>query len=324
MKIVKRFVLWLAAMLAVILIADAAGAAVHYSISGRMLRGTANASPEKMSFPLEAPQNEEEERKNSSVLASRTNLDDYSSEISQGMVGNLSYSNYRYDTALIFLNREGRHEFSGGTYARVYRDTGDKNDDAFRCFGLIHINSLAQMPETAVLQEALERDPDCTLRLDAYTIEHNTVTPVSVTLLDASGKEMQTVTFPADGDVIHSDDCYIFNRYSYKEDAVNSASVLEGIQLAKEGIRPADRLAEKYAETLPLGEDSYEKESVRFGICSVAIVCTSIVNGNAMSGVQQVTYTEGVIFYSVILGVIVTVILLTVWLIKDKKEKSKY
>ena len=95
------------------------------------------------------------------------------------------------------------------------------------------------------------------------------------------------------------------------------------MQLTQAGERPVDHLVQKYEKKLPVGTDSYEKESVHFGICSAAFVRSEIIDGNALISTEQVTDTEGVIFYSIIPGVIVTVILLTVRRVKSGKEQSR-
>lgn len=322
MKTVKRFFIWFAAMLAVILIADAAGGALLYFAGKSSLTGAMSGYAKKMTFPLAEPQNEDDEKKNGGILMLRSALSDYTEEIHTGLVGNLTFSNCIFDVADIVLNREGRHALSTGIFAMVYSDRGESGDWVRHCFGLIRVNELAQMPEAAALADALRQYPDSPVRLDAYKIENNKVTPVSVTLTDESGAALQTVTFAADGDIIRADNCYIYNKESTPaDDDENTNALLWKLQCAQAGERPADRLARKYEEKLPVGTDSYEKDSVHFGICSLAFVHSEIIDGNALVNVEQFTYTKGVIFYSMILGAIVTAVLLIVWVAQSKKAK---
>ena len=320
MKTVKRFFIWFAAMLTVILIADAACGALLYIAGKSSLTGAMSGYAKKMTFPLAEPQNEDDEKKNGGILMLRSALSDYTEEVRTGLVGNFTFSNCTFDVADIVLNREGRHALSTGIFAMVYSDRGERTDWVRHCFGLIRVNELAQMPESEALADALKQYPDSTLRLDAYKIENNKVTPVSVTLTDESGAELQTVTFAADGDIIHADNCYIYNKDATpEEDDENANALLWKLQCARAGERPADRLARKYEEKLPIGTDSYENDSVHFGICSVAFVHSEIIDGNAFVSVEQFTYTKGVIFYSIILGTIVTAALLIVWIARSQK-----
>ncbi|MBP0966231.1 MAG: hypothetical protein J5722_01235 [Oscillospiraceae bacterium] len=319
MKTVKRFFIWLAAMLTVILIADAAGGTLLYFAGKKSLTGAMSGYAKKMTFPLAEPQNEDDEKKNGGVLMVRSALSDYTEEVRTGLVGNFTFSNCKFDVADIVLNREGRHALSTGIFAMVYSDYGESGDWVRHCFGLIRVNELVQMPEAAALADALKQYPDSLLRLDAYKIENNKVTPVSVTLTDESGAALQTVTFAADGDVIRADNCYIYNKDATPEDAENANALLWKLQCARAGERPADRLAQKYEEKLPVGTDSYENDSVHFGICSLAFVHSEIIDGNAFVSVEQFTYTKGVIFYSIILGTIVTAALLIVWIMRSQK-----
>lgn len=324
MKLVKRLFIWFVAMLAVILFADAAIGALFYIAGKSSLTGATSGYAKKMTFPLEEPQNEDDEKKNGGILMIRSVLGDYTEGTRSSLVGNFLFANCRFDVADIVLNREGRHALSTGVFAMVYSDRGESFDWVRHCFGLIRVNELAQMPEAASLADALEQYPDSSLRLDAYKIENNKVTPVSVTLLDESGAKLQTVTFAADDDIIRADNCYIYNKDTTPaDDDENANALLWKLQFAQAGERPADRLAQKYEEKLPTGTDSYEKDSVHFGIFSIAFVHSEIIDGNALVNVEQFTYTEGVIFYSSILGTIVTAVLLIVWIAESKRRNMK-
>lgn len=323
MNTVKRFVIWLAAMLAVILLADALGCLRHFIVTGNLIRGSMDGKARKMTFPLEEPQNEDEEKRNSAILKHRAAWCDYAAKSRVGLIGNILYENYRYDVTNITLNRDGWYAFSTGVFAKVYRDYGEPTDYALHCFGLIRVNTLAQRPEAAAFADALKQYPNSKLRLDAYIIESNNITPVSVTLLDDSGAELQTVTFAADGDVIEADDCYIYNSDAIPKDDENTDPMLWMIRLAQSGTRPSDPLAQKYVEELPAGADYYEDDALHIGICSIAFIHSEISNGYALVSVQQITYTEGVIFYSVIFGVIMTVVLLNKWRKTPKRQNTE-
>ena len=318
MKWVKRIAIWLAGMLCIVLLSNVAGCIMETKFGVDILLPSLRGYSKKMTFPVEEPQNEEEAKNLRAKLGMRATLsNDRLTNAHPTLWERLLFQDIVVDETMMFTSPDGLHDFSEGSYVPACDETVG-TVLLLQTIGLIDMEDFAQLEGVDDLIAVLKEHPDAQVRLEAYTMDKYHVMPVSVTVKDdANGTVYQHIDFPASGEVIQSENCFIAN--DYHEDG-SSLILYQMLTLAKAGERATDKLAAKLIETFPYGQAGFEEEKTSYGLGSVTAQRIEILDeGYGMLTVVRFYFTKSMFLYIAVLGGIMTVIMLIVWLARDKR-----
>lgn len=312
MKIIKRLCIWLAGMLVILAVSTLAGSLFTNQFGVKILMPAMVGYAKKLTFPLDEPTNEDERKKVAALLGVRALLDNQRfSEPHPTIVQRLLFQDITVDESVIFTAPGGLHDFSKGTYASVLDDSIE-SVSLIKTIGLIDMGAFVEKEGADALFDTVQAHPDAVVRLDAYTIDSFHIQPVTVTVVSESGEVYLTQDFPADGEVIRSETCRIQN---------DDSSLYQEMLTARAGERATDRIAEKMLETLPYGQAGFEQEKTSFGLGSVTASRVEIAdNGYGMITVLRFNYCRSLLLYVLPLGAVMTVVMLLVFLGKDRKK----
>ena len=319
MKWTKRILIWLVGMLVIVLLSNTAGSIISKVFGVDILLPTMRGYSRKMTFPVGEPTNEKEAKALRMKLGMRALLsNDRLVNKSPTLWERLLFEDFVVDETIFFTAPEGLHDFSEGSYICACDETNE-NVLLLQTVGLIDVEDFVKLEGTDELIAVLAEHPEAEVRMEAYTIEAYHVMPVSVTVRDAdSGMEYQHIDFPADGDAIKSDTCFIANEYH--EDG-SSLSLHQQLVMAKAGERATDRLAAKLMEKFPYGQANFEEEHTYYGFGSISAHRMEVSDeGYGMLTVIRFDFMKGLLGYTAVLGGIMTVIMLLVFLVHDRKE----
>lgn len=316
MNAVKRTAIWLAAMLAIIFVVNAAGTIiVKKVVADTLLRASMGYSKraERMIHPPADAEDEDEQRRASGSLAVRSLLSDDRIINEPGFFYNLLFLNFQIDVTNIFFDKDGLNELSSGILVSAYRsDRSDSGnlDHMKNTFGVVNINDFCKLDCAEEVYNALESDPGAVIQLNSYTISDYIVKPVSLTLLDADGNELLNVTCPYEGELIERPDCYIFNEY--EDEGYDSDSLYHKMKLAFPGERRSDKIANELIDEVSFDNGDYSTDKTIYGLGNMSMKYIELTGDYSQITVLHIQFIKGVIFYTVILGGIMSIIMFLV------------
>lgn len=317
MKIAKRFGIWLAGILVILLIVNAAATLLAKAGGTDILMPSLKGYSKKMIFTDEMPTDEKEAKGMRAKLGVRALLSDIRfADMGAGEGENglrrLLFSGMCLDESIIFTSSEGVHDFSEGIYAAVY-DEQIEGVKLVQTIGLIELRAFAKTEGVDALTEVLLAHPDAVIQLNAYTMEGLHITPVTVTVTSADGaSEYLKADFPATGAVIESDTCYIV---SDEQDSLGSR-----LALAQMGERASDRAAHKLLESFPFGQANVGEGKNHYAIGSIMSTwIETSADGNGMITVVRIGYLRTVLIATAVLGAVLTAVLLIIFIVKDRR-----
>lgn len=322
MKAVKRIVIWLVAMIVIVLIVNIAGSFIVYKIGvyplSRSLQGYSKKA-ERMLYPSIDSEDEKERIRGSASLAVRTVLSDDHLINEPGFFYNLIFSNIKVDLTNKFFDKNGLNELSSGIFACAYQEDDDTSSSSIgymkKTFGVIDINDFCKLDCASDIYNVLETEPEVVVRLNSYTISDYIVKPVSITLLDENENELLNVECLYEGELIEKSDCYILNEQKDKE--TNSNSIYYKMRNAYLGERKTDRIANKLVNDVNFDKGDYDETKTSYGLGIMSVKHIEVIDGYAEIYVLSCNFVKGVVFYTVILGGIMSLIMLIVIKIKS-------
>lgn len=315
----KRFLkyacVWLVLMIGIVAII---GRVLPEKISESTLTPVLSGYAEKMAFPVEAPADETEEKQIGGMLMMRSILSDSEYKGENDDFAHFSLENYNGNESYVFLNPQGAHDFSYGTYAYAYHDAPEEEArHTAHPVGLIDLGAFTMLDGASALREAMAAHPDAVVRLDAYTVQDYLVQPAKITLTDDAGQVLFTQEFSAEGDIIQAEDCRIYNNY----DSEDLYSGLYGkLRYVHEGDHSAAAKAAAAAKDLLNGKTVSEENKTGTGKISRTVVYQS--NGYQMVYASVVQW-PGVQYYIVMAGVIMTCVLTAAFFIRNGRKQAE-
>lgn len=313
MNIIKRVGVWLALMLAIVLIVNAAGTLIVKSqvadvLFSSMLGYSKRAN--EMIYPVLNTEAGEDEQNGLARLSVRAVLGDERLKTESGFFYNFLFANITVDETNIFFDKDGLNELSSGIFTVVYQDHGKDNDNIRHAVGVISIREFIELDCASKVYGALEKAPDAVIRMDAYTISNYIVHPVSMTLMDADGKELLHTECPYDGELIQASDCFIYNAGMDEECDVES--MYHKMSTAYLGERRTDRIADELVDEVNFDQGDYSKDHTSYGLANMTMQHLEVREEGAQITVFHLRYYKGVIVYTVLLGAVMSVIMLIV------------
>ncbi|MDO5559436.1 MAG: hypothetical protein Q4F95_07540 [Oscillospiraceae bacterium] len=313
MKFIKIISIWLAAMLVIIIISNTAGAFIVNKLSAQVLHyGMIGWSKHADTYIHPVKTSEETIDKSNGLngLIMRSLLTDNHLKSEPGFFYNFLFGNLTIDESEIFLDRNGLNELSSGIFAVVYQSYGRKSDYQQHAIGVIDVRDFIELNNSSEIYSVLDNDPQAVIRLNSYTISNYIVKPVSMTLLDSNGAELLNVEFSYEGELIKASDCYVHNECTDK--SYDNESLYHKMYTAKLGERKTDTIAHELVKEVRFDKGDYMDDRINYGMANITVEHIEVTDGYALITVHQHQYIRGVLFYTILLGVLMTIIMLIV------------
>lgn len=320
----KKFVIWLCSMLAIVLVVNTAGGFFVKLTVGNMyytsLQGFSKKA-ETLIHPEYVEPTEEKKSNGLHGLAGRSSLSNGRLTIENHFLYNFLFMNIYIDESHIFMDKDGTNELSSGIFAIVFKDDNGNTIDydyLRNAAGVVNINEFCKLEGTDEIYKLL-KEQDVTIRLDSYTINENyVITPVELTVLDRDNNEILHQCYPANGEIIKASDLFFHDDTADKEHS--GYSMYKKMTDAYRGVTKADKIAEKLVDKAIFdGEDQRDGKSY-FTFGALIMTKVEVTDNKAMITALRFNYIKGVILYTVIFGTILTVIMVLV--IRAKKRKN--
>ena len=327
MNKVKRIVLWLSIMLVLEVIINAAGAALTQMTAVKLMEGSVIGYSQRSTEMIRPHKDESGNSGRTNGLARlaiRTILSDSRLYTDLNFRGNFLFSNQIIEEKKIFFDENGTTPLSEGIFAVAYKDVGGTTSEYIKnAEGVIDINEFCKLDGAKELYDCLGKCIGETVRLDAFSVDDNYIVhPAELTVLDSAGSELLHLEFPCDGEIIKGSDYYIYEETEKEDDRRNSSvclykkmndaykGELKGTKTARELMKKAD---------FSQGEHYWTKRSYGFG--SVTSKHVESIDGGAMVCVVHFSYIGGVLLYTVICAVVLTVIF---WIVHINRRDPDY
>lgn len=317
----KKFVIWLCSMLAIVLVVNTAGGFFVKLTVGNMLNSSLlgySKKAETFIHPEYVEPTEEKKSNGLHGLAVRSLFSNGRLTNENHFLYNFLFMNIDIDESHIFLDKDGTNELSSGIFANVFKDNGNTTDYILNTAGAVNINEFCKLEGTDEIYKLL-KEQDVTIRLDSYTINENyVITPVELTVLDRDNNEILHQCYPANGEIIKASDLFFHDDTADKEHS--GYSMYKKMTDAYRGVTKADKIAEKLVDKAIFdGEDRRDGKSY-FTFGALIMTKVEVTDNKAMITALRFNYIKGVILYTVIFGTILTVIMVLV--IRAKKRKN--
>lgn len=317
----KKFVIWLCSMLAIVLVVNTAGGFFVKLTVGNMLNSSLlgySKKAETFIHPEYVEPTEEKKSNGLHGLAVRSLFSNGRLINENHFLYNFLFMNIYIDESHIFLDKDGTNELSSGIFANVFKDKGNTTDYILNTAGAVNINEFCKLEGTDEIYKLL-KEQDVTIRLDSYTINENyVITPVELTVLDREHNEILHQCYPANGEIIKASDLFFHDDTADKEHS--GYSMYKKMTDAYRGVTKADKIAEKLVDKAIFdGEDQRDGKSY-FTFGALIMTNVEVTDNKAMITALRFNYIKGVILYTVIFGTILTVIMVLV--IRAKKRKN--
>ena len=309
MRIVKYLAVWLAGLLLCFAASDLVGAVLVRKSLGQTYLNSLTGYSRKMRLPVSPADTADEQKQNAAALYMRALLSDMELRNHGKLLNYLLFTECELEQSLVFLNEEGRHSFSDGTYAAVMRES-DESIDMFRTIGLVDVGVLSASSCADELLAALRDDRDARVVLESYTMEEDLhVQPVRIAVLDAAGQTLMTAELPAEGTVIEEEGVYIDNPLEYEGDPSN---LYEKLRYMRRGERPCQRRSAALSGEVPVGGADCEEDGHTLGLAQVTLWHWEVREGRGEAAVLTVYYLRSVLLYTGIAGVLCGLVLVIV------------
>lgn len=321
MKAIKRIVVWFVAMIVIVLIVNIGGSVIVYKMGvyqlSRSMQGYSRKA-ERMIHPSMDSEDEKERNRSSSSLVMRTVLSDDCLINEPRFINNFIFANFKVDITSKFFDKDGLNDLSSGIFACAYQKDDDIPSSTIlykKTFGVIDINEFCKLDCASDIYNVLESEPDAVIRLNSYTISNYIVNPVSITILDENENELLNVECPYEGELIEKPDCFIYNKP--KDKGYESESIYYKMRNAYLGERKTDKIANKLVNKVNFDKGDYDETKTSYGLGNMTVKHIEVIDGYAEIFVLSCNFVKGVVFYTVILGGITSLIMLIVIKIKS-------
>lgn len=321
MKSTKRILLWAAVMLAAIFCINLAGTLVAKYFFSAMLTPTMlgyAAKGETMLHPTLKEPDEKNKTNGLSGLVIRSILDDTRLVNSTSFAANFLFMNVKIDHSVILFERDGMSAFSSGIFADVYEEkTGESIDHMRYTVGLLSVRDFCELDCAEDIYEVLKNHPDAVMKLDSYSISDFLIQPASVTILDGSGNVIRAFDCPCSGELLHSENTYIFNDNDSKlvNDLHGFCNKMSDAYL---GERKSDKIAKQLVDEVDFAKDGDAVIKSGYGFGHYISKSYDVGGDYAMIFVFDFNFMGGVILYTVIACIPIT--FLTFFLGRKKKN----
>lgn len=323
MKLAKRFIIWAVLMLVTAFGVNLVGTVVNKVVLAEMLvpamTGYSNKG-EKLLHPALKEPDEKDKTNGLSGLAIRALLDDERLVNKESFITSFLFLYGNIDQSVILFDKDGMSEFSKGIFANAYEKKGDTIDHIRYNVGLINVRDFCKLDGAKDFYETLKEYPDSVIRVDSYSVNNFVVQPASLAVLDSDDSVIKSFDFPCDGDIIKADNVYIYddNDGDYINEFHGFRNKMTDAYL---GERKTDKIAEKLVDDVDFSDDSQYVRKPSFGFGHYIVKTYEVHGDYAMIFVLDFDFMTGVILYTIIAGIPIT---LLTFLLGRKKKNDYY
>jgi hypothetical protein len=327
MKKIKRFAIWLALVIVIAVLTEAAGLAVVNLVGGPTLldplRNWAK-NAEKLTTPVLVEKTEENNYSNGLedlyVRPILSNLRFNTSEETDTKFTELFFGNIDVDQSLIFYNKDGMNPLSTGIFLSAYQlPEGDENKIK-NTLGVIDVNKFIQNDCAKDILEILENtDEEPTVQINAYSIDENYfITPAEITLSDKNGNVLGKFECSADGTIVKNDRTFVHSKTFVH----NDTDLLNKLKTAYLGERQVDKLAAKAASEHDFSNGDTHREIKKPGLGNLTMIYSENSGDWGEVAVLRFSFVKSFFIYFSALNAVMTIIFLIVCAARDKKRAS--
>lgn len=325
MKILKRIIIWLVLMAAIVFVLNSVGVLIlgktiledyERAYSGY------SAKAEKFIHPVYTEPEEEGKNNGLSGLMVRAVFSNESFDTHKYKRQVFMFMDQIIDFSCIFFDENGTTGLSEGIFAAAYTDDGQSNAHYKNIVGLVDIKEFCRREESREVYKILDERDYVRIRLDSYSVDSDYVVhPAEYTLTDDSGTELGHYECPCDGGIVRSTDVYIYDDH---DKLTGNSSMYLKMKEAYRGERSIDRTAKKLMSKADFSqsEQRYIKHSI--GLASFTSRQVEVTDGGAAVVVIRFRFYRSVLLYTAIFGGIMTLIFILVCRKRDKRERNGY
>lgn len=318
----KRIIIWLASMTAIILIVNTlggffikflAGDDLALSLSGYSKKVESFIHPELIENP---GLDKNGKRKNNGLgtLMVRSVLSDVRLSMNNSLASTIVFANFHMDQVGIFFDENGTNELSEGIFAAVYKE--EENVWNLRNIaGVVKVNDFCKLNGSKEIHK-YTKEKDIKIRIDSYTISDNyVITPNEITIIDSSNNEILKKSFNIEGELHKADNIYFYD----------CEDLYQNMSDAYRGENKANEIARELMDTVVFNNVNQEESDYHLGLGTLTMTRVETTDNNAFVYVLRFNYIKCVIFYAVLFGIyIIVIMILASKVVKKKKITNTY
>lgn len=315
----KRISIWAVTMVVMVFLANLAGILVNKLVFADTLMPAMTGYSKKMEIPLKSDGTEKGDKKVKAIIMIRSALSDTVLEVEDpSPLASLVFTDIHIDQSIVFRGPEGMTELSKGIFAPVYEDK-DQKVYVLDTIGVLNVSEFSKLECANQLYEILRDNRNAKVRLDAYAIKDFMIEPAKITVIDEAGNEIKTIDCPCSGDVQKGSSIVILNEYKTDSD-INSLYLK--LKYAYLGERSSDRKVMELSDSLDFSRGDYDESGTSYGFGKLTSRYVEVREGKGMALVMEYSFLKGVLIYSVIFGLIATLILIGIFRKRDRKKND--
>ncbi|MBR3901544.1 MAG: hypothetical protein IKJ60_08365 [Ruminococcus sp.] len=318
----KKIIIWICSMIAIFFIVNTVGGIiVNVFFANTYTPALLGWSKRADTFIHPELQESGEKNKTNGLhgLGTRSLICNGKFSTSNNILTNFLFANVIIEESHIFFDKDGTNELSGGTFINVYNDTGSSLDHFQRNIGIIIVDDFCKLDGAKDFYKEIKKK-EYKFRLDSYTIGENyVITPVEITVLDKYNNEVFTKSFSSNGEVIKAENIY-FNENDSDTDEYGS-SLAKKMDNVYDGMEKTGKIVNSLKDKAVFDNGEQSDMDTSFGIFTVVNTNVEVIDNKAMVSAICYNYYKGVIFYTVFLGIILTVIMFAISQVQKKKNQ---
>lgn len=323
MKSTKRIAVWIALMLASAFCFNLIGTLIVKTFLGDVLMPSMvgySSKGEQMLHPTLKEPDETNKTNGLSALAVRALLSNIRLVDKTNFAGNFLFLNVSIDQTVILFDKNGMSNFSKGIFANVYAaEDGESLAHIRNITGLLSVDDFCTLDCAEEVYKTLENTPSAVIKIDSYSISDFLIQPASFTILDSNGNTVRTFKCPCDGEVIHSDNTYIYDAYERDSDHPLH-DFYDKMRDTYLGERTSDKVAEKLVDKIDFANGDQYVNMSGFGFGHYLGKSYEVRGDYAMISVFDINFIDGVIMYIIIACIPITLVAI----FSGRKKKNKF
>lgn len=318
----KKIIIWICSMIAIFFIVNAAGGIFVNAFFANTYT-PALLGWSKKADTIIHPEMVEPAKENKTNglhgLYTRSLICNGKFSTGNNILSNFLFANVTVEESHIFFDKDGTNVLSCGTFINAYNKTSESLGYMSQNIGIIIVDDFCKLDGAKDFYKEI-KNKEYKFRLDSYTIGENyVITPVEITVLDKYNNEVLTKSFPANGEVIKAENIY-FNENDSDTDGYGS-SLAKKMNNVYDGMEKTGKIVNSLKDKAVFDNGDQSDMDTSFGIFTVVTTNVEVKENKAMVSAICYNYYKGVIFYTVFLGIILTVIMFAISQVQKKKNQ---
>ena len=318
----KKIIIWICSMIAIFFIVNTVGGLFVNSIFAKTYTPALYGWSKKTEIFIHPKMVEPSEKSKTNGLHglhTRSLICNGKFSTGNNILTNFLFANVTIEESHIFFDKDGTNELSCGTFINVYNKKDESLGYITQNIGIIIVDDFCKLDGAKDFYKEI-KNKEYKFRLDSYTIGENyVITPVEITVLNKFNNEVFTKSFPANGEEIKAENIY-FSENNNDVDEFGS-SLAKKMNNVYDGMKKTGKIVNSLKDKAFFDNGDQSDTDTSFGIFTVVNTNVEITENNAMVSAICYNYYKGVIFYTVFLGIILTVIMFAISQVQKKKNQ---